>query len=91
MCPTSINVLSDSNNTVMLLHPYRVVAKVATGHYRRLQLELDVARHLHAQHAPVVAPAKRPPPHVHEADGWSIPGFMHTWFCVTQLRQVALL
>jgi hypothetical protein len=23
--------------------------------------------------------------------GWSIPGFMHTWFCVTQLRQVALL
>jgi hypothetical protein len=22
---------------------------------------------------------------------WSIPGFMHTWFCVTQLRQVALL
>ena len=24
-------------------------------------------------------------------DLWSIPGFMHTWFCVTQLRQVALL
>jgi hypothetical protein len=23
--------------------------------------------------------------------GWSIPGFVHTWFCVTQLRQVALL
>ena len=22
---------------------------------------------------------------------WSIPGFMHTWFRVTQLRQVALL
>ena len=22
---------------------------------------------------------------------WSIPGFMHTWCCVTQLRQVALL
>ena len=22
---------------------------------------------------------------------WSIPGFMHTWFCVTQLRHVALL
>jgi len=22
---------------------------------------------------------------------WSIPGFVHTWFCVTQLRQVALL
>jgi hypothetical protein len=22
---------------------------------------------------------------------WSIPGFMHTWFCVTQLCQVALL
>ncbi len=25
------------------------------------------------------------------ANSWSIPGFMHTWFCVTQLRQVALL
>jgi hypothetical protein len=24
-------------------------------------------------------------------ESWSIPGFMHTWFCVTQLRQVALL
>ena len=24
------------------------------------------------------------PPRLH----WSIPGFMHTWFCVTQLRQV---
>ena len=22
---------------------------------------------------------------------WSIPGFMHAWFCVKQLRQVALL
>ena len=22
---------------------------------------------------------------------WSIPSSMHTWFCVTQLRQVALL
>jgi len=22
---------------------------------------------------------------------WSIPDFVHTWFCVTQLRQVALL
>ena len=22
---------------------------------------------------------------------WSIPGFVHTWFCVSQLRQVALL
>jgi hypothetical protein len=22
---------------------------------------------------------------------WSIPGFMHTWFCVKQRRQVALL
>ena len=22
---------------------------------------------------------------------WSIPGFIHTWFCVTQLCQVALL
>ena len=26
-----------------------------------------------------------------ETEKWSIPGFMHTWFCVTQLRQVALL
>ncbi|HXZ69347.1 MAG TPA: hypothetical protein VEH31_00575 [Streptosporangiaceae bacterium] len=24
-------------------------------------------------------------------DEWSIPGSMHTWFCVTQLCQVALL
>jgi hypothetical protein len=31
------------------------------------------------------------PPDQLVLDGWSIPGFMHTWFCVTQLRQVALL
>jgi hypothetical protein len=26
-----------------------------------------------------------------DCQGRSIPVFMHTWFCVTQLRQVALL
>jgi hypothetical protein len=28
---------------------------------------------------------------VSSVTNWSIPGFVHTWFCVTQLRQVALL
>ncbi len=30
-------------------------------------------------------------PDLDQRAAWSIPGFMHTWFCVTQLRQVALL
>jgi RNA-directed DNA polymerase len=34
---------------------------------------------------------QRPRFFAHWAWVWSIPGFMHTWFCVTQLRQVALL
>ena len=36
---------------------------------------------------PVTAQRRNPA----QRAGWSIPGFMHTWFCVTQLRQVALL
>jgi hypothetical protein len=40
-----------------------------------------------ARSTPWSAPPRQPPP----ALTWSIPGFMHTWFCVTQLRQVALL
>jgi len=46
-----------------------------------------------AQHTPPAHPVSTQ----HQGTGssmpanWSIPGFMHTWFCVTQLRQVALL
>jgi hypothetical protein len=69
MVPTKVELLSDSNNTVILLHPYRVVAKVATGHHRRLELELDVAKYLHARHAPSVVPAEYPPSQVHNVDG----------------------
>lgn len=59
-------VLQDSNNTVILLRPQPIVAKVATGHHHRLGLEMSVARHLLARGAPVVAPADAVPqvPHL---------------------------
>jgi hypothetical protein len=66
---TDIRLLDDSNNTVMLLHPESIVAKVATGHHQRLALELDVAERLYAHHGPVVPPARWPPPQVHTYDG----------------------
>ena len=44
------------------------------------------------QHEPgQLRPGPAGPQRSHPPRSWSIPGFMHTWFCVTQLRQVALL
>jgi hypothetical protein len=45
-------ILSDSNNVVVWLAPTSVVAKVGTGHHRRLAHELAVAEHLTAVRAP---------------------------------------
>jgi Ser/Thr protein kinase RdoA (MazF antagonist) len=58
-------LLSDSNNIVVWLQPSPVVAKVATGHHRRLGLELAVAKHLVAGGAAVVGPAPGLPREVH--------------------------
>ena len=45
-------MLSDSNNVVVWLRPSSMVAKVGTGHDRRLAVELSVAQHLVACGAP---------------------------------------
>jgi hypothetical protein len=55
-------ILADSNNTIVLLSPSPVVAKVGTSHFRDAELEslrreLAVAAHLSGLGAPVVAPA----------------------------------
>jgi Ser/Thr protein kinase RdoA (MazF antagonist) len=65
-------VLSDSNNVVLWLRPAPVVAKVATGHYRRLAVELAVAKHLLIQGAPIVAPADDLPQEVHHLEDWEV-------------------
>jgi Phosphotransferase enzyme family len=64
--------LADSNNVVVWLTPSPVVAKVGTGHHRSLSLELQVARHLVARRAPVVAPATELPPRVHHLAGFDV-------------------
>jgi Phosphotransferase enzyme family len=64
--------LSDSNNVVVWLWPAPVVAKVGTGHHRRLGVELAVAGHLAASGAPVVAPASQVPQVVHRAGGFHV-------------------
>lgn len=65
-------ILSDSNNVVVWLRSAPLVAKVATGHHRRLALELAAARHLAAEHAPVVPPAKEIPQDVHAEGGFEM-------------------
>ena len=58
-------VLSVSNNVVVWLAPSLVVAKVGTGHHRRLAHELAVAEHLTAVGAPVVPLTDEVPHEVH--------------------------
>ena len=60
--------LSDSNNVVLWLRPAAVVAEVATGHHRRLEMELIVAQHLLQKGAPVVPTAAAAPKEVHRVD-----------------------
>lgn len=64
--------LANSNNAVVWLAPSPVVAKVGTGHHRRLSLELAVARHLVGQGAPVVAPSPELPREVHHVAGFDL-------------------
>jgi Ser/Thr protein kinase RdoA (MazF antagonist) len=64
--------LANSNNAVVWLAPSPVVAKVGTGHHRRLGLELAVARHLVGQGAPVVAPSPELPREVHHVAGFDL-------------------
>jgi hypothetical protein len=60
--------LSDSNNVVLWLRPAAVVAEVATGHHRRLEMELIVVQHLLQKGAPVVPTAADAPKEVHRVD-----------------------
>jgi hypothetical protein len=64
--------LADSNNVVVWLAPSPVVAKVGTGHHRRLRLELAAARHLVAEGVPVVAPSPELPQDVHHLAGFDL-------------------
>jgi len=64
--------LSDSNNVVVWLRPSPVVAKVGTGHHRRLAVELSVAQHLVLCGAPVVPPSDLLPQEVHGAGGFEV-------------------
>jgi hypothetical protein len=64
--------LASSNNVVVWLAPSPVVAKVGTGHHRRLSLELAVARHLVSRGAPVVAPSLELPQEVHHLAGFDM-------------------
>jgi len=70
----SPRILKDSNNTIVHLAPLRLVAKVATSHFRDASLEaldreLDVARHLATKNAPIVHPSAGVPPGPHQAAG----------------------
>jgi hypothetical protein len=61
-------VLSDTNNVVVWLAPSAVVAKIGTGHHRRLADELRIVEYLVTADAPVVGPAEDVPPRVHHHD-----------------------
>lgn len=63
-------ILADSNNTIVLLSPSPIIAKVGTSHFRDAELEsltreLAVAAHLTQLGAPVVAPAREVDPGPH--------------------------
>jgi hypothetical protein len=64
--------LSDSNNVVVWLRPWPVVAKVAAGHHRRVALELSVAKHRVSAGAPVVRPAEELPQEVHRGGHYEV-------------------
>ena len=65
-------VLRDTNNVVAWLAPSPVVAKIGTGHRRRLEDELAAGRLLKAAAAPVVGPSALLPPLVHLSHGHRI-------------------
>ena len=65
-------MLSDSYNVVVWLRPSPVVAKVGTGHHRRLAVELSIAQHLASCGAPVVRPSDLMPQEVHGPDGFEV-------------------
>jgi hypothetical protein len=96
-------VLHDANNVVVHLAPSPVVAKVCLATsgdraWRKLALELDVARHLVRAGAPVVGPSPELPPGPHVEGGYAMtfwryqehdPGAVATGFAAGQaLAQV---
>lgn len=67
-------IQKDSNNTIVHLAPFPLVAKVGTSHFRDASLEaldreLEVARHLASKHAPVILPSHDVPAGPHRAAG----------------------
>ena len=69
--------LKDSNNTIIYLAPFPVVAKVATSAVRQqnvsnLEHELNVALHLADLNAPIVPPCAEIPPAVYRYKDTSV-------------------
>jgi hypothetical protein len=70
-------VLHDANNVVVHLAPSPVVAKLCVAApgdrgWRKLALELDIARHLVCAGAPVVGPSPELPPGPHAEAGFAV-------------------
>lgn len=75
-------ILSDWNNTIIRLLPSSIVAKVGTSHFRYSELEsldreLEVASHLAARGAPVIAPTRAVAPGPHQLRGVTITLWQH--------------
>jgi Phosphotransferase enzyme family len=71
-------VLSDTNNVVVWLAPSAVVAKIGTGHHRRLADELRIVEYLVIADAPVVGPADELPRRVHHHHGFEMTFWAYT-------------
>jgi Ser/Thr protein kinase RdoA (MazF antagonist) len=71
-------VLWDTNNVVVWLAPSAVVAKIGTGHHRRLAAELRIVAYLVTTDAPVVGPAGEVPRRVHHHDGFEMTFWTYT-------------
>ncbi|MDQ3064145.1 MAG: aminoglycoside phosphotransferase family protein [Acidobacteriota bacterium] len=82
-------LLKDSNNTVIHLAPFPVVAKVATSTLRKqnvsnLEHELSVAVHLAGLGAPIVPPSKEFPPSVYRHEDLEVTFWQ---YCPGEVRE----
>ena len=82
-------LLKDSNNTVIHLAPFPVVAKVATSRVRKqnvsnLAHELNIALHLADSGAPIVPPSAEIPPTVYQYQNLEVTFWQH---CAGEIRE----
>ena len=82
-------LLKDSNNTVIHLAPFPVVAKVATSTLRKqnvsnLEHELNVALHLADLGAPIVPPSAEIPPAIYRYKDLEVTFWQH---CAGEIRE----